>query len=276
MIAEGDYMDLYLGIDGTGPSNNDEYRRDFANSYVRKIWSTWGANNAGYLRGPGVMGGETMNLVETGFQWVTGRVKDLNTAKTPYRLFLSGYSRGGAAATELAFRLKGQGIGVHGLVLFDAVDRSNLGNAEVVPSNVIRCFHARRDPAAGSREGFGNCATRAELGVAYTEKFFFGTHGAVGGTPWTVAGASGKIEELTTSNKIAAAALGTLLGGAAGGTAAKRAADNQDFTNVTLAQEKAAAVAVWEWISGHLATTKSLATAGGGRPLAGAGRSEMA
>lgn len=265
-------MDLYLGIDGTGPSNNDEYRRDFANSYVRKIWSGWGANNGGYLRGPGLLGGETMSLVDSGTQWLTDKVKALSSSKTPYRIFLSGYSRGGAAATETAFRLNRQGIKVHCLILFDAVDRSNLGNADVVPSNVTLCFHARRDPAAGSREGFGNCATRAAQGVAYSEKYFFGTHGAIGGTPWTFAGASGKIEELTSSNKIAAVALGTLLGGAAGGTAARSAANKQDFTNVTLAQEKAAAVAVWEWMSGNLTLAKSLAMAAADMPLAAAGR----
>jgi hypothetical protein len=269
-------MDLYLGIDGTGPSNNDEYRRDFANSFVRKIWSTWGANHGGYLRGPGLMGGETMSLVDSGTQWVKDKIKDLDGSKTPYRLFLSGYGRGGAAATETAFRLKKLDIKVHCLILFDAVDRSNLGNADVVPSNVKMCFHARRDPKAGSREGFGNCAERGAAGVAYAEKYFYGTHGAMGGTPRTVAGASGKIEELTSSNKAAAAALGTLLGGAAGGTAAKTAADQQDFTNVTLAQEKAAAAAVWEWMSGNLALAKSTAMAGVDMPLGVAGKSLMA
>ena len=267
-------MDLYLGIDGTGPSNNDEYRRDFANSYVRKIWSTWGANTGGYLRGPGLMGGETLSLVESGTKWMTDRAKPLKDAGTPFRIFLAGYSRGGAAATEMAFRLKTLGYSVHCLILFDAVDRSNLGNADVVPSNVKMCYHARRDPAAGSREGFGNCATRAATGVAYTQKFFYGTHGAIGGTPWTVAAASGKIEELTSSNKIAAVALGALLGGSAGGTAAKSAADHQDFTNVTLAQERAAAAAVWEWMSGNLDLAKSRAMAGVDMPLGIAGRSQ--
>jgi pimeloyl-ACP methyl ester carboxylesterase len=269
-------MDLYLGIDGTGPSNNDEYRRDFAGSFVRKLRSSFGANATGYLRGPGLLGGETMGLVDTGTQWVTDKIKGLNGSKTPYRLFLAGYSRGGAAVTELAFRLKKLDIDVHCLILFDAVDRSNLGNADVVPSNVSMCYHARRDPAAGSREGFGNCATRGTTGVAYKQKFFYGTHGAMGGTPWTVAGASGKIEELTSSNKIAAAALGTLLGGAASGAAAKSEADKQDFTNVTLAQEKAATAAVWEWMSGNLDLAKSLAMAGDALPLGAAGKSMMA
>jgi hypothetical protein len=269
-------MDLYLGIDGTGPSNNDEYRRDFANSFVRKIWSTWGANNAGYLRGPGLMGGETMSLVDAGTQWVKDKVKEADAAKKPYRIFLSGYSRGGAAATETAFRLKRLGIKVHCMLLFDAVDRSNLSNVDEVPSNVKLCYHARRDPAAGSRESFGNCATRFGTGVAYSQKFYFGTHGAIGGTPWTVAGASGKIEELTSSNKIAAVALGTLLGGAAGGVSAKSLADKHDFTNVTLVQEKAAAAAVWEWMSGNLDLAKSTALAGVDMPLGAAGKSQVA
>lgn len=269
-------MDLYLGIDGTGPSNNDEYRRDFSGSFVRKIWSTWGANTAGYLRGPGLMGGETMNLVDTGTKWMVDRAKPLRVSGAPYRIFLAGYSRGGAAVTELAVRLRAEGLRVHCLILFDAVDRSNLANADIVPANVGMCFHARRDPAAGSRESFGNCATRSATGVAYTQKFFYGTHGAIGGTPWTVAGSSGKIEELTSSNKIAAVSLATLLGGAAGGVAAKRTADTHDFTNVTLAQEKAAAAAVWEWMSGNLDLAKSKAMAGVDMPLGAAGKSHHA
>jgi hypothetical protein len=269
-------MDLFYGIDGTGPSNDEEYRRDFSGSYVRKIWSGWGANLAGYLRGPSLMGGETSNLVDTGTQWIGDRAKNLKKAGTPFRIFLAGYSRGGAAVTQMSYRLKGMGFDVHCLLLFDAVNRANLSDVDVVPSNVKMCFHARRDPKAGSREGFGNCAERGATGVAYTEKYFYGTHGAMGGTPWTVAGASGKIEELTSSNKIAAVALGTLLGGAAGGSAAKSLADHHDFTNVTLAQEKAAAAAVWEWMSGNLALAKSTTMAGMDIPLGAAGRSLLA
>jgi hypothetical protein len=98
----------------------------------------------------------------------------------------------------------------------------------------------------------------------------------MGGTPWTVAAASGKIEELTSSNKAAAVALGTLLGGAAGSTTAKNAADQQHSTNVTLAQEKVAAAAVWEWMSSNLALAKSTAMVGVDMPLGAAGKSLMA
>lgn len=269
-------MDFYLGIDGTGPSNNDEYRREFTTSFVQKIYKTWPANQAFYICGPSLSGGETMNLVDTGTRQVTGMLKEIKARNAPYRVFLAGYSRGGAAATETANRLKSLNIKVHCLLLFDAVDRSNLANADEVPSNVVMCYHARRDRAAGSRESFGNCATRAATGVAYTEKSFFGTHGAIGGTPWSVAGASGKIEELSSGHKISAVGMGFIVGGAAGAMQAKRAADNHDFTNVTLAQEKTAAAAVWDWMSGNLNLAKSPAMAGGDMPLGAAGKSMMA
>jgi hypothetical protein len=249
-------MDLFLGIDGSGPGDNKEYETAFVDSFVKRFWSKGYFNKGGYLRGPGMMGSETRALVNSGRAWVTDCIDDLNRHKTPYRLFLSGYSRGGAAVTEIAFELKARGIKVHAMLLFDAVDQSELTNVDEVPSNVKYCYHALRNPAAGSREFFGNCSTTAAGGVKFDKKTFWCTHGAMGGTPWTTAGKSGKIEELTSGQKAAAVGGAGLLLGPIGGAIAQSKANTNDFTNVTLDQEKAAGPVIWKWMTDRLAIAK--------------------
>src|SRR6266487_5699463 len=81
--------------------------------------------------------------------------------------------------------------------LYDAVDRAIIIKTDVIPDNVKIVAHARRDPAAGSRDGnpfgdwpggakdviaFGNTGTSG--GQLYFELFIFGTHAAMGGDPW--------------------------------------------------------------------------------------------
>lgn len=249
-------MDIFLGIDGSGETDDKVYASDFANSFVKRLWRGGYFIKGGYLRGPGMMGSETRALVNSGRAWVTDVIDDLNRHKTPYRLFLSGYSRGGAAVTEIAFELKGRGIKVHAMLLFDAVDQSVLTNVDVVPSNVRYCYHAMRNPSAGSREFFGNCATSAAGGVVFDKQTFWCTHGAMGGTPWKTAGKSGKIEELTTSQKTAAVSGVGILAGPLGAVLAKSKADKEDFTNVTLDQENAAGPTIWKWMTGRLAIAK--------------------
>jgi hypothetical protein len=249
-------MDLFLGIDGSGPGDDKEYTTAFSDSFVKRLWGRGYFNKAGYERGPGMMGSETRALVNTGRAWVTDAIDDLNRHKTPYRLFLSGYSRGGAAVTEIAFELKGRGIKVHGMFLFDAVDQSALTNADVVPSNVKYCYHAMRNPAAGSREFFGNCATSAAGGVVFDKQTFWCTHGAMGGTPWAKGNKAGgaKIEEMSNSEKI-----GAMIGAGAipiiGGVA-QRAVHQNDYTNVTYDQEAAAGPNIWKWMTDRLAIAK--------------------
>jgi hypothetical protein len=83
------------------------------------------------------------------------------------------------------------------LVLFDAVARSptvkkglvwnshGVTIPEKVPNSVRTCFHAYRDPRAGSRFFFGNVGLVPESGnVKFEKKPFFGSHGALGGTPY--------------------------------------------------------------------------------------------
>ncbi len=119
----------------------------------------------------------------------------------------------------------------------------------MICSNVKIVYYARRDPKAGYLGGFGNCGTKSAPSVSYLEKLFHGTHGAIGGSPGKTAGKSGKIEEMTTNQKFGAVAGGGVLGGAPGGIAAKKHADQNDFTNVTVAQDMACAAKVWDWMS---------------------------
>ena len=62
-------------------------------------------------------------------------------------LFLAGHSRGGAAVLFAARALKDEGVTVDAMFLFDAVRRviNSTTDAEVVPANVKRCYHAMRD-----------------------------------------------------------------------------------------------------------------------------------
>lgn len=143
------------------------------------------------------------------------------------------------------------------LLLFDAVDRSTIGDTDIIPDNVNFAFHARRNELAGSREMFGNCGKIAAPGVKYEEEFFYCTHGGVGGTPWDEAKPSGYIHEMTTGQK---AGMRTV--GAASGILALKAANNfireNDPTNVTLEQDKAGSRASWEWMRTKMQSVRHL------------------
>ena len=245
-------MDIFYGIDGTGADNNDQYAKDFENSHVRKMWKKWHTPIAGYIRGPSLAGTATADRMWEGLSWIKAKWEvqsKLATPAKPTRVFLAGYSRGGAASVALAYHLEKADIPVHAMFLFDAVDRSPLLFTDTIPGNVSACYHALRDPRAGSRESFGNCGRSAKASVAYTEKTFFCTHGGVGGTPWKTNGKSGKIEELDTSDKVVA----TVLGGYAG----KKMADEHDFTNVTVAQDEQGSQASWFWMSKNLTIARA-------------------
>jgi hypothetical protein len=140
---------------------------------------------------------------------------------------MTGHSRGGAIVIHASRLLQKHAIPVEALFLFDAVDRSFVLEAKRIPSNVRFCYHALRDPAARSRETFGNCGLLREGGQPFDGiQHFHTTHGAVGGTGFGPAGAgkSGFIRE-----------------GGLDGT-----------TRVTPAQEQAGKLEVRNWMWGFL------------------------
>lgn len=219
-------MNIFIGIDGTGPGSDRTYEARFgtafscAHSHVARLATRFGPfGRVAYSRGPTWPGFQTLPMANntraharSAFQQallfeagstkrITERIQEaqlrshlmqggvsvISKAPDPIlRIWLAGYSRGGAAAIEAAWMLQDRGIPVQALFLFDAVERTLYRlRTKTIPANVRSCFHARRDPGVGSRSGFGNCGTEAERGVRYVERTFFGTHGAIGGLPWS-------------------------------------------------------------------------------------------
>ncbi len=255
-------MDIFYGIDGTGPDNDDEYRAAFVDSYVQRIFKDTYFGERSYVRGPTMSGSETLSLANAAARHVAQKYKEFqdNQKPIPYldpgppRIFLSGYSRGGAAVINVAAQLNAQGIPVHAMFLFDAVDRAwDLKQTDVIPSNVARCYHAMRDPKAGSRTSFGNCGEKAAVPAILKKKTFYCTHGAMGGTPWDRANEDGLIEEMDDKERAVHRAAKM----SPGGTVISWLRTKGSETNVTLKQEREGTKAVWDWMSKHIKTAKA-------------------
>jgi hypothetical protein len=119
--------------------------------------------------------------------WAPEETEAFELIQQRRQLFMVGHSRGAAIIINAARLLLRHGIAVDAMFLFDAVARNPDLDAAAIPCNVRHCYHAMRDPAGGSRGSFGNCGTTAEPGVDFQPRpmrYFFTTHGAMGGTPW--------------------------------------------------------------------------------------------
>ena len=211
---------IYVGIDGTGEGDWEEYAKEMFNSFVQRLWTRWEWHgHRHYLRGPTTSGSQTKYLSNEAVKWVNWSIKH---GTPPLGVFLSGYSRGGAALIDAAKTLKTLGINVECLLLFDAVDRTNTLNAEAIPSNVKICYHSRRHPNTSSRDTFGNCGLKVANGgkTTYKEQIFFCTHGGLGGAPYT----KGKPKEFIREPYSALE------------------------TNVTFAKDQATSQQVWNWM----------------------------
>ena len=190
-------MDILAAVDGTGPYSDAEYQQNFATSFVRTMYSNWHTPHAYYDRGPGLDGTSTGARAKA----MAGRASDFyksslfgKTTSVVPRIFLTGYSRGGAAALEAANTLTNMGIPVHALLLFDAVDRSITVSNTTVPHGVRHCRHAIRSSATNSRTTFGNVGRQRHASVDFPHDVSFHcTHGAMGGTPCSEAGPDGFI-----------------------------------------------------------------------------------
>ena len=248
------YFDIYVGVDGTGPDSNAEYSTAFKNSFVNQMRQRNFAV-AEYERGPTLTGSETGTLAS----WAAARAEHhyrttkVRSQNTP-RIFLAGYSRGGAAVIEACHKLNDNGVPVQGLMLFDAVDRSyTVERTETIPANVRYCRHAIRQANAGSRQSFGNCGTQASRGVNWvTPKEFLTTHGGMGGTPWGKAAAtgSGRISEADNSLRGIIRAVGKVPTPQTWivSKAASAVYEYSMATEVTPEQEKRGSDGVWNWM----------------------------
>lgn len=248
------YLDVFVGVDGTGPYSDSDYSTEFADSYVKRLSKSHKFHFKAYIRGPGLDGGVTGILAAMAATRAELCVKAARAGMTP-RVFLGGYSRGGAAVLEAAHKLKAKGIKVHGLLLFDAVDRSTSITSTVVASNVSISRHAFRDPKTNSRNLFGNCGTTNSQGVNALMAKFYTTHGGMGGTPWGAKQlVDGKINEMvsdqiTTMEKVAAVVLPSLTPAL---YLARKAVEYSYQTNVTPEQELKGSQEVWSWMTAQL------------------------
>ena len=171
---------IVLVIDGTGAIVNEEYRRDFRNSFVNYILRQTPARHKRYIRGPGFDGLDMSMIAAEGYQFV----HLTKVAHPDANILLTGYSRGASGVIDVARRLQINGVQVSGMVLFDPVDRSPTSSEDVIPNNVLRLTQVRRDPRSFSRYTFDNCGNGWHHPTRCDMQRFYGTHGAMGGVPW--------------------------------------------------------------------------------------------
>jgi hypothetical protein len=191
-------IDLFVGVDGTGPDDDAQYATDFSNSCVRElslIWHTFNKNSASgkqsyYLRGPNMpdTAPRTKDTAEKLVEFILESVRLSTHQKTPLNIHLAGYSRGGAAVILVCNELKKAGVTVEALLLYDAVNMTwDVSGVDLVPDNVRYAFHAMPDPDIPTRPEFIRCGRAAQdktKTMWITEDRFRCTHGGMGGVPW--------------------------------------------------------------------------------------------
>jgi RHS repeat-associated protein len=195
---------LLIAFDGTGSKEWLKTNSSgIANSHVYNFFTKYNNKLKLYKHGPNTVGYGIEKSVEEAYNYIVEEIK-----KNPEeQIDIIGHSRGGLAAILLAKKLKDKfGCPVRFVGLYDAVNKTTYSE-EKISDNVNYVAHAIRDRTAGSRDGiddgyeklkkwkavpghggahdlvdFGN--TGRSGGKSYTEKSFFGTHGALGGDPW--------------------------------------------------------------------------------------------
>jgi hypothetical protein len=85
-------------IDGTGPYNGNQYERDFEFSFLHQLYKQLKDARSVYFAGPGTLGLTTRTRANKGYD----ALRTQRAANPRCKLFIAGYSRGGAAAMELA------------------------------------------------------------------------------------------------------------------------------------------------------------------------------
>ena len=171
-------MSILLGIDGSGPLSDADYRREMSNSFVSYILRRSPVRSKRYLRGPWNDGLDTGMIAAEGLAFVRAASAGM---RPPPPILLTGYSRGGAAVIAVAQQLKRRSVPVAAMMLFDAVDRAPTVETRAIPNNVAVVFHARRETGAFTRLSFSNCGTESSRPTVYMQKYFDCTHGGVGG-----------------------------------------------------------------------------------------------
>lgn len=259
---------MFICVDGSGPFSGVEYRAEFANSYLAQIVRH---NTQAFARraiGPNMVGLRQVTP-ESLVGAIRRRYDEGADDAGDTTVFLGGYSRGAATVVHVAALLEREGITVDAMFLFDAVDRSPWigdslpdGNVDVVPANVLRTYHARRDPHGESRMSFDSTATRAARPHSYEQEFFMTTHGGMGGVPfgytgletgrWTL-GDEYLNPATTPARRDWIRRHGVLWEDSAEMVAALATGDPSDgVSRLTMAQEEAGSAACIRWMWPHL------------------------
>ncbi len=259
---------MLLGVDGTGEYSETEYKESFRNSFVKRL--TGGVaypNRAHYLRGPSLDGFSTGKRGEVAASELTNFLNCNIFPISQPKLFLTGYSRGGAAVIHAAKILNERKIAVDAMFLFDAVDRTPTVDQSLISENVKIVYHALRAPSTKSRESFANTGLKAANPRKTTviSREFACTHGGVGGTPWNGKNPDALIQEHGTlatkaGEKMLSAAASSPLSFpimapekvllAAGGLAAL-ALGQTGKTTVSYHLDRTNSDEVWRWMKGN-------------------------
>jgi hypothetical protein len=171
---------ILLGIDGTGDLNDGKYYSEMRNSFVSYIVRRSPAKWKKYMRGPAFDGLDMGLLVGKGYEFV----HLTKVAHPEAKVLLTGYSRGGAGIIAVAAQLAKDDVRVHGMVLFDPVDRSPTCETDEIPTNVVKVYTVRRMVDTLSRASFNNTGRISNPPTISRSDRVWGTHGALGGVPW--------------------------------------------------------------------------------------------
>lgn len=166
-------------IDGTGPSDNAEYKLDMNRGFCYKLSQQISDSN--YSRGPTNSGLTTFDIADVVLKDIKLKLK----VNPNVRLFLAGHSRGGAAVIYIAKELQKAKVSVQAMFLFDAVDRTlQATDLQTIPNNVKSCYHAMRDRTIQSYYdgGVQKYAMHCTALQAQTSTAFSGQGNVIGGT----------------------------------------------------------------------------------------------
>lgn len=201
-------MYVLVAVDGTLSAT--EYNTGLNRSYVRQFHDRFAGAGKRFFEGPGegpwnlggVMGTDVDNIERDAWNYLTGALRRHGDTQAT-RIVLVGHSRGGHIVKALARRLTRLRVGdltpafrapgsrntnppyqVWFLGLYDAVDMSwNSGDTSSIPENVVYYAHALRSPDLGSRDSWGNTGWANLCSDRHRTRYFFATHGALGGAP---------------------------------------------------------------------------------------------
>lgn len=212
-------------IDGTGEASESKYKATMKNSFLRKLYENSPIYPKEYFRGPSLLGTECTEIVKKALNWISRNMQSMHNGVKPelylagysrggtvaiaiaqeiqkladnpneqYKYDRGSYFINPENSAQFQSELYSEyarswfalNRNIKSLALFDAVDRALFLDTDTIPKNVQKAYHARRDPTAGSRRSFSNTGTAHASGsLYYKEKFFYCTHGAMGGAAFT-------------------------------------------------------------------------------------------